>query len=141
MNANTVPRVRIPLFPPKRKVALGGFFFLFSSLFSLRYSLFSKEQMRLFQIIDKREEIKEKVALLCKAIKQRFLSKKHRLRRCFFIPVYNNSPRLSYRPLRRTLCRPHSLRLRRWDTSRQWRQHRFHPELFLRGRWNGFLRR
>ena len=41
---------------------------MFSSLFSLHFSLFSKEQMRLFQIKDKREEIKEMVALLCKAL-------------------------------------------------------------------------
>ena len=60
--------VRIHLPPPKRKVALGGFFFLFFSLLSLHFSLFSKEQMRLFQRKDKREKRREEVALLRKAL-------------------------------------------------------------------------
>ena len=54
----------IPGGASKKKSRVSGFFFLYSSLFSFHSSLFSKSPTRLFQIREKREERKEKVAFL-----------------------------------------------------------------------------
>ena len=52
-----------PISATKKKSRVSGFFFLYSSLFTLHLSIFAYPT-RLFQRRDKREEIKEKVAFL-----------------------------------------------------------------------------
>ena len=53
-----------PPAPTKKKSRVSGFFFLYSSLFSILFSLFSSYSPRLFQRKDKREERKDKITLL-----------------------------------------------------------------------------
>ena len=69
------PRVQVQILlrVTKKKSRVSGFFFLYSSLFSFHSSLFSISPARLFQIRDKREERKEKVAFLPLVEKHWFL--------------------------------------------------------------------